>query len=98
MNRQVVFRPDSEAEIRDAHTWYENRRPGLGADFLLCIEEVLDKIRRGSGQYPIVHGEVRRALIRRFPYGLFYILEEGTIVILAVFHGSRDPMDWRSRT
>ncbi len=98
MNREVVFSPDSEAEVRDAYIWYENRRPGLGADFILCIEEVLDRIRRSPEQYPVVHRGVRRALIRRFPYGIFYLLEEETIVVMAVFHGSRDPKDWRSRT
>ena len=66
MNREVVFSPDSESEVRDAYVWYENRRPGLGADFLLCIEEVLDKVRRSPEQYTFVHRAVRRALIRRF--------------------------------
>ena len=98
MNRQVVFSPDSETEVRDAYVWYENRRPGLGSDFLLCVEEVLDKIGRSPEQYPIVHRGVRRALIRRFPYGIFYVLEERTITVLAVFHGSRDPKDWQTRT
>lgn len=98
MNLEVVFSSDSESEVRDAYIWYEYRRPGLGADFLLCIDDVLDKIKRSPEQFPIVHREIRRALIRRFPYGIFYLLEEETTVVVAVFHGSRDPNDWRLRT
>ncbi len=47
--------------------------------------------------YPLVHKELRRMLIRRFPYGLFYLMEEGMIVLLAVFHARRDPKQWQSR-
>ncbi|MCH9010466.1 MAG: type II toxin-antitoxin system RelE/ParE family toxin, partial [Chloroflexi bacterium] len=65
----------------------------MQTSFSLCIEEVLDKVERSPEQYPVIHRGVRRALIRRFPYGIFYLLKEETIVVVAVFHGSRDPKD-----
>ncbi len=69
----------------------------MGADFLLCMEESLEKIRRDPELYPVVHKNVRRVLIRRFPFGVFYLSEEQRIVVLAVFQGSRDPQEWQSR-
>ena len=93
----ILLRPEAEAEVEEAYHWYEQRREGLGADFLLCIEEALEKISRDPEAYPVVHKDVRRTLIRRFPYGIFYIVEEQNIAVLAVFHGRRDPKQWQSR-
>jgi toxin ParE1/3/4 len=92
------IRPDAEADLNEAYGWYERQREGLGADFLLCFEESLQKVRRNPEVYPRIHQTVRRAWIRRFPYGLFYIVEEEVVVVLGVFHASRDPQCWQSRS
>jgi plasmid stabilization system protein ParE len=89
--------PDAERDIAEAYRWYEEQRIGLGADFLLCIEEGLAKIQRAPEAYPVVHKNVRRLLIKRFPYGIFYAVEQPVIIVLAVFHERRDPLAWRSR-
>ncbi len=85
MSKQILIRPEAKAEIQDAYQWYERQRNGLGVDFLLCTEEALSKIRRNPQMYPLVHKKVRRILIRRFPYGMFYLNEETRIVLIAVF-------------
>lgn len=95
--RTILLRPEAEAEVEEAYRWYEQRREGLGAGLLLCVEEALEKISRDPEVYPVVHKDVRRTLIRRFPYGIFYIVEEQNIAVLAVFHGRRDPKQWQSR-
>ena len=59
---------------------------------------MVEDARRSPDRYPRVHGTVRRGLVRRFPYGVFYVVTDDTIVILAVFHASRDPAGWRART
>ena len=97
MTRLIQLRPEAEAELEEVYRWYEQQREELGADFLLCVEEALEKIRRTPEMYPTVHKHIRRALIRRFPYGIFYLVEEQKIVVLAVFHGRRDPKQWQSR-
>ncbi len=97
MDHSVLIRPEAQADLDEAYHWYEQQREGLGSDFLLCVEEALEKIRRTPELYPMVHKELRRMLIRRFPYGLFYLVEEKTIVIVAVFHARRDPKQWPSR-
>ena len=98
MKPAVLIRPEAEADLDEAYRWYEQQREGLGADFLLCFEEALEQIRLTPEIYPIVYKQVRRGFIQRFPYGLYYLLESNTIVVMAVFHVSRDPRRWHSRT
>lgn len=97
MIRSTIIRPAAEQDLAEAHRWYEEQRTGLGADFLLCVEDGLAKIRTAPEAYPIVHRNVRRLLIRRFPYGVFYMVEPTRILILAVLHERRDPEVWKSR-
>ena len=97
MKRSRHIRPGAERDIAEAYRWYEEQRIGLGADFLLCIEEGLAKIQRAPEAYPVVHKNVRRLLIKRFPYGMFYIIEIEAIVVLAVLHERRSPAVWQSR-
>jgi plasmid stabilization system protein ParE len=97
MSRELVLRPEAENETTAACEWYERQRVGLGDEFLCCLEATLEHVRREPEVYPLVHERIRRALIRRFPYGVFYLVEPQRIVVLAVFHGRRDPSDWQSR-
>ena len=97
MKCPILIVPEAEADIEEAYRWYEKRLGGLGADFLECLEQGIESIRTNPGMYPVVHRKVRRLLIRRFPYGMFYIASESLITILAVFHGHRDPKEWKSR-
>ena len=93
----VSIRPEAEADLEEACRWYERQREGLGADFLLCFEDALEKMCRNPEVYPLVYKRLRRGLIRRFPYGVFYVVEGNRIVIVGVFHARRDPKRWESR-
>ncbi len=91
------IRSEAEADLNEAYNWYERQREGLGADFMLCFEESLQKVRRNPEIYPRARKTMRRAWIRRFPYGLFFVVEENVVVVLGIFHSSRDPRHWGSR-
>ncbi len=97
MSRAVIFRPAAEQEIREAYAWYEEKHPGLGDAFLSEVDQTVDRVRESPELYTQLHGPIRRALVHRFPYGLLYVLEPERIVVLAVFHGRRDPMVWKAR-
>lgn len=97
MTLPVVIRPEAEADLAEAFAWYEERRPGLGDRFLLSVDAALSGIQRYPESSPAVHRPIRRLLLRRFPYGVFYTVEESAIVVLAVFHCGRDPRRWRER-
>lgn len=65
--RLVVLRA-AEADIADAALWYEQRAPGLGAEFLRAVDVTLAEVARMPERFPVVYRESRRALLRRFPY------------------------------
>jgi plasmid stabilization system protein ParE len=97
MTRPVVFRPQAEAEVLAARQWYEERRAGLGEQFRAALDEAIDRVSRQPDSFPRVHGEMRRALVRRFPFGLYFEIIDTQIVVLGVVHGHRDPRTWQSR-
>lgn len=97
MKRAIIIRPEAERDIAEAHGWYESKAPGLGADFLLSVDTALSSIQQNPQRYAAVHRRLRRALTGRFPYGIFYVVEEARIVVIAVIHASRDPETWRRR-
>jgi toxin ParE1/3/4 len=93
----VVFRPQAEAEFEEAQAWYEERLRGLGHEFVTSVQATINLVSRNPGQFQRIEGEVRRALVRRFPYAIFYLADPESVVIIAVFHTSRDPTIWRQR-
>lgn len=97
MIRDIQFRKAALIEVDESYRWYENQRRGLGEEFMLCLEETIEKISRNPDLYPIVHKNVRRAIVRRFPYGIYYFAKNNKLIVIAVFHGSRDPKKWKNR-
>lgn len=97
MSRRLIVRPEAEAEMTDAFDWYEDRVPGLGSEFLLCVDAVFSAILCSPQQFPRVHKIVRRALTRRFPYEVFFVEDDERIVVLSVFHAKRNPKRWQER-
>ncbi len=95
---RVSLRPEAEVDIEDAARWYEGRGRGLGGEFLDEVLRTLGGIGENPDLYVRVHGEVRRAVTHRFPFGVFYIVEDNDAVVVAVMHASRDPVEWKSRT
>jgi plasmid stabilization system protein ParE len=95
---RVIFRRAAQAEFIDAAAWYDQRREGLGEEFVREIEIAIDKVAQSPASYPIVSGDVRRTVIRRFPYCIYFRIRQNQLVVLAVFHGRRDPEVWQRRT
>ncbi|MCP4404277.1 MAG: type II toxin-antitoxin system RelE/ParE family toxin [bacterium] len=93
----VRFHPEAELDLQDVMQWYGNKRFGLDAEFMLCIDEALSRITRNPNLYPVELRDVRKVLVRRFPYVIYYITNAESIVILAVFHVKRNPIQWKLR-
>jgi plasmid stabilization system protein ParE len=72
MIERVIYTPEAEQDVTDAYSWYEAREPGLGEDFLRCVEACVLAIQRHPQLYPIAVDEFRRGLVRRFPFEVFY--------------------------
>ncbi len=97
MPYKLRIRAAAEADIQDAYNYYETCQKGLGQDFILCIESALEKITKNPDHYPVVHRRIHRILVKRFPFGIFFILKENTLIVLAVLHASRNPRRWKAR-
>ena len=98
MKRDLVFRRVAEKEFDKAIAWYERQRQGLGREFRAIMDQTFDRISGNPEAFPKIRGEVRRAVVlRRFPFVVHFLVEARRIVILAVFHTSRDPEQLKSR-
>ena len=97
MSLPVIINPLAELDIAEARLWYESQREGLGDEFLDCLDESLELIRRMPEVHARVFQELRRTFIRRFPYGVFYRIDSDQITVVAVYHGRRHPRGWQSR-
>lgn len=95
--RQVVFRPEAEDELLEAREWYETRRSGLGREFALAVDEIVNRILDHPLLYQRAYKKTRRAVLSRFPYAVYYRLAGDDIVVLAV-HGRRHQSRWQSRS
>jgi plasmid stabilization system protein ParE len=93
----IEIRDEAQAEIYTAVAFYEERRQGLGLQFLLSLDAVFERIRRQPRAFPVIDGSVRRAMLRRFPYAVIFDLEEDRATILAAFHDRRQPRGWSDR-
>lgn len=96
--RQLIVRPVAEEELADAMEWYERQRVGLGDQLLEAVKSTMAAIRENPGAFAAVHREIRRALVSRFPYGVFFVVEEERLVVVAIMHLKRDPKRWQQRS
>jgi plasmid stabilization system protein ParE len=94
----VVFTQAAREELIEAQDWYEGQARGLGRRFRLAIDVLVKRMTANPRQFPIVFKDVRRGLLRRFPYSLFFIVEDQALLVIACFHASRDPSQWQKRT
>jgi plasmid stabilization system protein ParE len=91
MGRSVIFLPEVEADIAAAYWWYEEKDFGLGDEFLRCMEEAFSRIAAHPEQFPTRFDYIRRCLVRRFPYAVYFDHDERTVFITYVFHTAQNP-------
>jgi plasmid stabilization system protein ParE len=92
MKRGFVLRRVAEKEFDDSIAYYESQREGLGQEFRATIEQYFQRIADNPEWFPKVRGEVRR-----FPFVIHFLIEAERIVILSVFHTSREPEQLKYR-
>ncbi|MBX9637511.1 MAG: type II toxin-antitoxin system RelE/ParE family toxin [Nitrosomonas oligotropha] len=91
---RLKFSARALREVGEARTWYETQSPGLGEEFVAAIALQLKRLEQAPLLYAEVIPRVHRALLPRFPYGLFYVVREDLVHILAVLHDKRSPGQW----
>ena len=94
MTLDLVLRPEALDEIADAATWYEERSAGLSAEFFRALDAAIASVRRNPLQYPAIRGDLRRVLLRRFPYSLIFTASGEEVIVLGCVHWRQDPRRW----
>lgn len=97
MTRSLRIQPQAELDVSDAARWYEEQRPGLGNEVLQELDSVIQRVVQSPFQFPLIQNEVRRALLRRFPYSVYFRVSDETVDLLAVLHQHRNPNTWELR-
>ena len=93
----IRFSPEADAELTEARRWYSHQRKNLDLEFMQCIDDALSRVVKNPYSFPIVYQGLRRAVVRRFPFALFYEVGSEELQIVAVFHSRRDPEIWKAR-
>ena len=97
MTRRVILRERAQNDLRSVFRWYESHRQGLGEAFLAAVQKRLEAIATFPNAHRVVYRRVRRAVVSRFPYLIFYVAKDDRVDVLAILHHARNPADWPSR-
>lgn len=98
MIRRLYLLPGARADVRDAAHWYEAQRSGLGIRLLHELDQLCGRIANAPLQFPEIEAGVRRGLLRRFPYAVYFVVAAERIDVVAVLHLHRTPATWKRRT
>ena len=93
----IRFRSEAASDVLLPREWYDAQRPGLGDEFVQALERVIDLIPDLPEAFPEIAGGVRRALLARFPYAIYYRQDSEIIDVIACLHTRRSPSRWRTR-
>ena len=91
MTHDIRFLPEVEEDLIAGFSWYEDKAVGLGEEFLRMFYACANELPRNALLYQKVYGDFRRRLLRRFPYAIYYRIEENEIIVFGLFHCARDP-------
>ena len=97
MTRSLAFTGRATTDITDAFEWYERKRSGLGDEFRAALARAFDLVELMPEAGPIVHRDLRRLLLRQFPFAIYYRLEAERVEVRACLHQRRHPGTWRRR-
>lgn len=97
MNFQVIVEPDAILDLNAAFGWYEEQLDGLGKEFIISVEASFSQLERTPEIYQTIFENIRRAPIKRFPFGLFYLIRKQIVHVVAIYHSRRDPDGWKKR-
>lgn len=98
MSWKLEVRPAAREEFLEAAEWYLRDDVFAKDRFVRAVRETTDSIRTRPLTFPVIFGtEVRRATVHKFPYSVFFTVEENRIFVIAIFHDSRNPIIWRGR-
>ncbi len=97
MSYDLIIKPAAEKDLLEIAQWYEEKKEGLGIQFLDSVDEKVETIQTNPNLFQIRYKSIRLALVSRFPYLIHYFVEDQKIYVIAVLSASRDPEIWKDR-
>jgi plasmid stabilization system protein ParE len=97
VNLPVFLRAEAEANIRQARSYLDAIRQGLGQYFAVRLSDLLKQLEASPEMYGVVLQDIRAARLKGFRYVVYYVLLPGKVEVLAVLHGARHSSEWQSR-
>lgn len=94
---KIEFLPEADDEFREAARYYEREAAGVGVAFVVAVHRATDEVAQAPLAAPVIRSDIRRKVLRNFPYSLFYVVESDTVMILSVAHQRRRPNYWHAR-
>ena len=93
----IELHPIAEVEFWEAVDWYDDQKEGLGKLFARAFDQIVQSIAEHPAAFPVEFGNKRKAVVRKFQYIVIFEIHDDRVLVLAVFHTSRNPTDWKSR-
>ncbi|MGK5090810.1 type II toxin-antitoxin system RelE/ParE family toxin [Deltaproteobacteria bacterium TL4] len=97
MKYNLIILPESEMDIQEAFEWYEAHQQYLGRYFVEELDSVFQRIEECPLAFQKIYGELRRAFPHRFPYAVYFLIDENNIIIKGILHQRKNPQEWQSR-
>jgi plasmid stabilization system protein ParE len=97
MSHRVILSPDAKVDIRSTVRWYKQTELNLAFRFTLERRATRRRIARSPIVFPLVKDAVRRALMKRFPYAIYFALNKDAVFVIAVLHQRRVNTVWMDR-
>ena len=94
---QLIINPFAEIDLYDAKKWYDLQKENLGSEFIQETENTIFQIKNNPFQFPLIKSKIHRAVVSRFPYSIFFYVDENIINVFAIFHTHRNPVIWKER-
>lgn len=97
MSLPVRLSAGAQHDVEDTVAWYEGQRLGLRERFVAALDRLLDRVSENPQQFPVIETKVRRALVRQFPYAVYFVVSSDHIAVIAVLHVRRYRQEWQRR-
>jgi len=97
MSHRLILWPEAESDVAAAAEWYELQRSGLSLQFRDALDKTFAAIQERPSLHTLVYRDLRRALVRRFPFGVFYVAQPDSVIVVAVLHTAHNPRLWGTR-
>jgi len=95
---RLIINPFAELDLQMAFEWYNLQKEGLGEEFISEVDKTINRIIQNPNQFSKVKKSIRMAIVKRFPFGIFYVIKSDIINVFAIFHFSRNPALWKKRS